>query len=66
MCESDFCVCSPTGTGKTLAYLIPVVDAMESLQGSLLGQPKVLVLAPTKDLGKADFLDIIIFDPPFF
>merc|ERR1712226_186381 len=50
ICESDLCVCSSTGSGKTIAYLLPVIHAMQSVKGSLPGLPKVLVLAPTKDL----------------
>ena len=28
--ETDFCVCSPTGTGKTLTYVIPLVQVCKN------------------------------------
>ncbi len=36
-----------TGTGKTLAYLLPIVQKLKFAQGT---DPRVLVLAPTKEL----------------
>lgn len=43
---SDVIVESPTGTGKTLAYLLPLLDKIE--QNS--SQIQTLVLAPTREL----------------
>jgi ATP-dependent RNA helicase RhlE len=36
-----------TGTGKTLAYLLPIVQKLKFAQGT---DPRVLILAPTKEL----------------
>jgi ATP-dependent RNA helicase DDX51/DBP6 len=44
---SDICVSAPTGSGKTLSYVIPIVQAL-GLQTVCLLQ--ALVLLPTKDL----------------
>jgi len=38
---------SKTGTGKTLAYLIPIVEKLEFLK-----QPEALILVPTRELCK--------------
>ncbi|KIL47083.1 DEAD/DEAH box helicase [Jeotgalibacillus campisalis] len=43
---SDVLVESPTGTGKTLAYLIPVIEKMD-IEKKL---PQTIILAPSKEL----------------
>lgn len=43
----DVCVAAPTGQGKTLAYAVPIVQA---LLGRLRARPRALVLLPTRDL----------------
>jgi superfamily II DNA/RNA helicase len=50
---------SATGTGKTLAYLLPMIQALGPASGA--GGPELLVCAPTYELcaqikGEADFL----------
>ena len=48
------CVCS--GSGKTLAYLLPLVQALRTEEAShndamtLRNSPRVIVLAPTAEL----------------
>ena len=51
-----------TGTGKTLAFAIPIVEQLESLRSeSSTRSPKVLVLEPTRELAKQvadDFMSV--------
>ncbi|KAK3717693.1 hypothetical protein QZH41_017396 [Actinostola sp. cb2023] len=44
---SDICVSAPTGSGKTLSYVIPIVQTLANQPVCLL---QALVLVPTKDL----------------
>ncbi|TVQ80446.1 MAG: DEAD/DEAH box helicase [Flavobacteriales bacterium] len=44
----DLIACAQTGTGKTAAYLIPVIDKM--VRENKRGQTKALVLVPTREL----------------
>lgn len=44
---SDICVSAPTGSGKTLSYVIPLVQTLAKQPVCLL---QALVLLPTKDL----------------
>jgi ATP-dependent RNA helicase DDX51/DBP6 len=43
----DICVCAPTGSGKTLSYVLPVI---ELLRQHTLQSLEALVIVPTKDL----------------
>ncbi len=43
----DVIGCAQTGTGKTAAFVIPIVERLSSLPK---GQPKALILAPTREL----------------
>ncbi len=45
----DIFATAQTGTGKTLAFLIPAIERL-LLQKSAQGQPSVLVLVPTREL----------------
>ncbi len=45
----DLLVSAPTGTGKTLAYLLPVLQRMLETHGAK-GGPRGLILAPTREL----------------
>lgn len=44
-------ICAPTGSGKTLCYVIPILNALYKMNGSA-GSPKILalVVVPVKDL----------------
>ena len=44
---SDMCVCAPTGCGKTLSYVVPIVS---SLLNRNTRELKALVVVPSKDL----------------
>jgi ATP-dependent RNA helicase DDX51/DBP6 len=44
----DFCVSAPTGSGKTLVYVLPIVHAL--LSRRVVRRLRALVLVPTRDL----------------
>ena len=44
---SDLCVCAPTGCGKTLAYVVPIVSALASVNTCKI---RALVVLPSQDL----------------
>ena len=49
---------SPTGTGKTLAYAVPVVQALQALNDPRVSRsdgPVALVLTPTRELAAQSF-----------
>lgn len=53
--EKDLCVMAPTGSGKTLSYLLPLFDwlkSIEEVEGPVKdkGRPRAVVLAPTREL----------------
>ncbi|EFN52499.1 hypothetical protein CHLNCDRAFT_138879 [Chlorella variabilis] len=43
----DICICAPTGSGKTLSYALPVLQA---LSGRAVPRLRALVVLPTRDL----------------
>ncbi|KAM0786203.1 hypothetical protein ACM66B_007007 [Microbotryomycetes sp. NB124-2] len=43
----DVCVSAPTGSGKTLSYLVPIVEVLSS---RVVTRLRALVLLPTRDL----------------
>ena len=43
----DVIGCAQTGTGKTAAFVIPMIERLSALPK---GQPKALILAPTREL----------------
>lgn len=46
----DAYVSSATGTGKTFAYLAPILDSIRSAQDAAAGAVQAIVVAPTHDL----------------
>ncbi|NLE00149.1 MAG: DEAD/DEAH box helicase [Fibrobacter sp.] len=48
----DIVGCAPTGTGKTAAFLLPVLELLvrKSLKGAHLGFPQALLLSPTREI----------------
>ena len=44
----DVMAVAPTGTGKTAAYAIPIIQKL--LEGKQIDAPRALVLAPTREL----------------
>lgn len=47
----DMVVCARTGSGKTLSYLIPVVEALYKKRWSSMDGLGAIVLVPTRELG---------------
>ncbi len=43
----DVCICAPTGSGKTLSYALPVLQA---LAGRAVPRLRALAVLPTRDL----------------
>ncbi len=41
---------APTGTGKTAAYLLPVLQRLIDFPRKKLGPPRILILTPTREL----------------
>lgn len=50
--EKDLLVSSKTGSGKTLAYLIPAMQRVLRTKSYTRNDPRVLILAPTRELAK--------------
>jgi ATP-dependent RNA helicase DDX55/SPB4 len=48
--ECDIAVQSPTGTGKTMAFLTPILNHVYSRAGECRGEAVALVVAPTREL----------------
>ncbi len=48
----DLVVRAPTGTGKTAAYLIPIIESLLDSGRPARFRPKVLVLSPTRELAR--------------
>lgn len=53
----DIIASSKTGSGKTLAFLIPAVHRLLSTKALSRQDPRVLILAPTRELAKQVFLE---------
>lgn len=49
---ADILATSPTGTGKTLAYLLPVLQHLLDFPRRDPGSARVLILAPTRELAE--------------
>jgi len=49
--NADTVLLAPTGTGKTLAFLLPLVSALDSEKA----EPQALVLSPTRELAEQTF-----------
>ncbi len=48
--NKDVMCIAPTGTGKTLCYVIPILQALESNKDIINRQPPALILVPTREL----------------
>ncbi|XP_049590221.1 probable ATP-dependent RNA helicase DDX27 isoform X1 [Syngnathus scovelli] len=47
----DLCACAATGTGKTAAFMLPVLERLVYKPGTMSQVTRVLVLVPTRELG---------------
>lgn len=50
MAGKDILASAPTGTGKTAAFLLPVIQHLLDFPRTKPGFPRVLILAPTREL----------------
>jgi superfamily II DNA/RNA helicase len=53
--EVDLCVLAPTGSGKTLSYLLPMMDWVKTLEerdglSQEKAKPRAIIFAPTREL----------------
>ena len=53
----DIIASSKTGSGKTLAFLIPALNRLLTTKALSRQDPRVLILAPTRELAKQVFLE---------
>ncbi|WP_088329231.1 DEAD/DEAH box helicase [Lacimicrobium sp. SS2-24] len=54
----DLIASSKTGSGKTLAYLVPAINRVLRTKALSKKDPRVLILAPTRELAKQVFLQL--------
>ena len=47
---ADIAVGAPTGSGKTIAYLLPIIESLKLSHGSGDGRLKALIVVPTREL----------------
>ncbi len=50
MQDNDIVACAQTGTGKTAAFLIPLIEMLQEMGPSTRYRPHALVLSPTREL----------------
>ena len=66
---SDLIACAATGTGKTCAFVVPILQRLltADLAGAPSGKSRVLVLAPTRELASqiADSFDTYFGEDSF-
>ncbi|MCY7296972.1 DEAD/DEAH box helicase [Alteromonas sp. a30] len=60
----DLLVSSKTGSGKTLAFLIPALQKVLTQKSLSKRDARVLVLAPTRELAKQVFNELLPFTKP--
>ena len=48
----DTVVIAPTGSGKTLGYVLPLAEALQSWAAPELGAPLAMILVPTRELAQ--------------
>lgn len=46
----DIAVGAPTGSGKTIAYLLPIIESLKASHSSGNGRLKALIVVPTREL----------------
>lgn len=51
LAHRDLMACAQTGSGKTAAFLLPIVESLLAKQPPLVvGQPQVVIITPTREL----------------
>ncbi|CAK9302483.1 unnamed protein product [Gordionus sp. m RMFG-2023] len=48
---NDICACASTGTGKTAAFILPILERLMFKPKYALNMTRVLILVPTRELG---------------
>jgi ATP-dependent RNA helicase RhlE len=48
----DVMACAPTGTGKTAAFVLPMLERLQKRPGEEGGLPRALILTPTRELAQ--------------
>lgn len=48
----DLIACAQTGTGKTAAYLVPIMDSLLDVTKAARFRPRALVMVPTRELAQ--------------
>jgi superfamily II DNA/RNA helicase len=56
--EKDLLASSKTGSGKTLAFLVPALNRVLKTRALSKKDPRVLILAPTRELAKQVFMQL--------
>ncbi|MFI3333236.1 MAG: DEAD/DEAH box helicase [Rikenellaceae bacterium] len=52
LCGNNLLVCSQTGSGKTLTYLLPLIEQIRNQQDIKIAGVQALILAPTRELAQ--------------
>lgn len=60
--DNDFCITAPTGSGKTLVYVIPIIQLLSKRINTLL---RVIIILPSRDLVLQLYKTIKIFSDIF-
>ena len=59
--RSDLIGCAQTGTGKTAAFALPMLQILTETRRTVDKLPRALILAPTRELAVQVFNDINLF-----
>lgn len=57
----DVCACAATGTGKTAAYMLPILERLLYKASGSDRVTRVLVLVPTRELGAQVYFYILFY-----
>lgn len=57
----DLLASAPTGTGKTLAFLLPIWQHLLDQPKSMSISPRILILAPTRELAQQIYQTALVF-----